>query len=139
MVTRWYFVNSMPLIWDITSILSILILHKMSFSEPSKRVPKGGHYNSSGGLPNIEDNSSAYYSSFVSSDGSQIHLEEEQSMMSPSATSQNKSPSNQQYGVTSKTRTHHSSIHSALQSVDPDSDESLEVDPVTQEEYSQDR
>lgn len=66
MVTRWYLVNAMPLIWDITSILSILILHKMSFSEEnSSRVPKAGHYSTSGGLPNIEETSSLD-TSFVS-------------------------------------------------------------------------
>ena len=34
MVTRWYLLNALPIIWDISSFLSILILHNMSFREP---------------------------------------------------------------------------------------------------------
>lgn len=52
MASRWYFVNGLPIIWDITSILSILVLHLMSFRSSTK-VPKGGHYNTSGGMPNL--------------------------------------------------------------------------------------
>ena len=46
MVCRWWFINILPLIWDITSILSILILHWMSFRKPAetKNMLKAGHY-----------------------------------------------------------------------------------------------
>ena len=35
MTTRWYLANVAPVIWDIVSIVSILILHFVSFREPS--------------------------------------------------------------------------------------------------------
>ena len=57
MITRWYFVNGLPIIWDITSILSILILHTMSFRQVKtvEALPKGGHFKMSVGVPDLSD------------------------------------------------------------------------------------
>ena len=35
MTTRWYLANAAPIIWDIVSIVSILMLHYVSFREPT--------------------------------------------------------------------------------------------------------
>jgi len=35
LVNRWYLVDTMPLVWDLASILSILILHLISFKTAS--------------------------------------------------------------------------------------------------------
>ena len=36
MAIRWYILNALPLIWDVLSILSILVLHRMSFRKSSE-------------------------------------------------------------------------------------------------------
>ena len=51
MVIRWGLIMALPLLWDITSLISIFILHFKSFrsietDESQQRVmPKAGHYN----------------------------------------------------------------------------------------------
>ena len=42
MITRWYIISTLPLIWEIPSILSILILHHISFNSVNK-IPAAGH------------------------------------------------------------------------------------------------
>ena len=42
MITRWYLISTLPLIWEIPSILSILILHYISFNSINK-IPAAGH------------------------------------------------------------------------------------------------
>ena len=67
MVVRWQIINALPLVWDITSILSILILHHMSFRRPhSNQAPKAGHYNANKGLPDFDENTS-FTDSMISS------------------------------------------------------------------------
>lgn len=48
----------MPLVWDLTSILAILVLHFISFrkSQTKKdRMPEAGHFNPEGGIPNVRN------------------------------------------------------------------------------------
>ena len=44
----------LPFLWDIVSILSILVLHFKSFRSVNTGAPKAGHYNESGGVPSLE-------------------------------------------------------------------------------------
>ena len=54
---RWFIINFLPLVWDITSILSILIMHYMSFRQKPviKIIPRAGHFKEQGGLPEFSD------------------------------------------------------------------------------------
>ena len=54
---RWFIINILPLVWDITSILSILIMHYMSFREKPviKIIPRAGHFKEQSGLPEFSD------------------------------------------------------------------------------------
>ena len=49
----------MPLIFDLTSIIAILILHFISFRNGTKQkkinMPQAGHFNENGGLPDVDD------------------------------------------------------------------------------------
>lgn len=48
----------MPLVFDLTSILAILVLHFINFrkSQTEKdRMPEAGHFNPEGGLPKVRD------------------------------------------------------------------------------------
>ena len=47
-------INALPFLWDIVSILSILVLHFKSFRSKNTGAPKAGHYNESGGVPTLE-------------------------------------------------------------------------------------
>ena len=59
MATRWGIINVLPIVWDISSILSILILHSMSFRSPSEeKIVEAGHNKRQAGLPDIETVSS---------------------------------------------------------------------------------
>ena len=46
---------ALPFLWDIMSILSILVLHFKSFRSTYTGAPKAGHYNESGGVPTLEN------------------------------------------------------------------------------------
>lgn len=56
LVTRWALCIALPLLWDITSLVSILVLHFKSFSkkEDTHSVPQAGHYNEQGGIPTVD-------------------------------------------------------------------------------------
>ena len=41
LVKRWFIIDVLPLIWDLASIVSILILHYTSFSDTSNSSSKG--------------------------------------------------------------------------------------------------
>ena len=60
-IKNWYvrivFGTLMPLVWDLTSILAIQVLHFISFrkSQTKKdRMPEAGHFNPEGGLPHVD-------------------------------------------------------------------------------------
>ena len=36
MITRWHFVNTLPLLFDVLSIGAILVMHHMNFRKPNK-------------------------------------------------------------------------------------------------------
>ena len=55
MATRWAIILSLPLFWDLASILSILVLHFKSFRQQTKNFPKAGHMNENAGLPTVEN------------------------------------------------------------------------------------
>ena len=54
MVTRWHIILILPLFWDITSILAILVLHFKSFRRKNQKIPKAGHFNEQSGMPTLE-------------------------------------------------------------------------------------
>ena len=43
-ITRWQILMFLPIIWDVASIISILILHYQSFREHGKKVLDADHY-----------------------------------------------------------------------------------------------
>ena len=47
MITRWHFVNTLPLLFDILSIGAILVMHHMNFRNTSKAEGHPYHTNSS--------------------------------------------------------------------------------------------
>lgn len=61
MIVRWYFINGLPVIWDITSILSILILHTLSFGRVKVKVPEAGLFRTSSKVPELSDQDTASF------------------------------------------------------------------------------
>ena len=53
LVNRWYLIDTLPFLWDISSILSILILHYLSFRDVQK-IPQAGHFNKSSRMPSYD-------------------------------------------------------------------------------------
>lgn len=56
LVCRWYLIDMLPLIWEIPSILSILILHYISF-QSANAMPAAGHFKKKSKMPDLETSS----------------------------------------------------------------------------------
>ena len=66
MVVRWSILLALPVVWDISSILAILILHYKSFKHAKCSAGlQAGHFNKQAGLPPLD--TETRYSDFDSS------------------------------------------------------------------------